>query len=248
MHDDALSTMMQPATHEHVPTVILIDFDHTLFNAQAFKEDLQAAVCAVCDVSSESYKLAYDFMRTQLRRGFSTQAFEQALTQMGVHWTRTQSDQLQQVIAQLTHDTSRYVYPDVAQFVRTMHTWEAKPVIVSYGDPEFQHRKLHGSGLEAFMADVRFAEVAVFQHAKMLDTKHQMLTDVVAQYGGCRFAYIDDRGHLADAAKRAFPDMIVCHIRRPGTAYESSISTLADHTITSLQELPYILASCLECE
>lgn len=262
---------MQAAAHEHAPTVVLTDLDHTLFHAQLFKEALRQAICSFTGLALHEYDRAYMLMRKKWKEGFSQRAFEQALQEVvrPAHWDASSSACVRAAILELTRDTSMYVFPDVAQFMRTMNTWDARPVLVSYGDPEFQHLKLHGSGLEAFLPDVRFVHGrdhipdddqhsgldAIQEEAiedqiedQIEDNKDQLIAEVVRDYPHCRFVYIDDRGHLVDRAKRAFPDLVACHIRRPEGAYADSVSALADHHITSMQSLPFILASCLDCE
>ncbi|MCA9375864.1 MAG: hypothetical protein KC925_02265 [Candidatus Doudnabacteria bacterium] len=231
---------MLTASHEHAQTVVLTDFDHTLFDAVGFKDLLQVTSCAVLGLDPRVYESAYARIRGEMFRGFSAGAFFEAMALEGAELDEVQQQMYRGVLEDLTRDTSRFVYADVVQFVRTMRTWDAIPVIVSFGDIEFQHLKLHGSGLEAFLPDVRFFE-------QDGDIKDEMIAKAVADYPEARFAYIDDRGDLIDRAKRAFPDMIAMKIARPGTTYEHTETRLADNIITSFQNLPYLLASCLSC-
>ena len=231
---------MLEADNEHGLTVILTDFDHTLFDAATFKEVLKAAVCSSLGMQDQAYDEAYKHVRTVLHRGFSEEAFAEACEATGSALSGVQRRILHDVLQDLGHDTAPFLYDDVAQFLRLAKTWDARPVIVSFGDAEFQHLKLHGTGTEAFLPDVRFVE-------QPGDIKDEMIDQAVADYPNARFVYIEDRGDLLDRAKKHYPKMVAIRMARPGAAYEKLESELADHRITSFQPLPRLLASCLSC-
>ena len=122
--------------------MVIIDFDDTIFNTQAFKRARIEALERV-GVSEELYHETY--MEARQKDSvliYSDEAHADALAGRG--FSR------ETVLATLESlaGTTTYLFEDSSLFIESLKRRNASLVLLSLGAPAFQEKKIHQSGLE----------------------------------------------------------------------------------------------------
>ena len=100
---------------------IIIDFDHTLFNAQAFKKDLAKAL--------------------DIKKLYKNNNYKQQIKKF--------SQQQQQKFLKILKNSKQYLYKDAISFLKSVQ--KNQIILLSKGQPEFQKIKIKNCKLEKYL-------------------------------------------------------------------------------------------------
>lgn len=181
---------------------IFIDFDYTLCNTLVLKKDIKE-VFRAHGVDAIDLPESRD---TYNRIGHYTVRKHLELSHCP-----------QELIPVIENDffsrATQWLYPDSAEFFARNANHDIS--ILSYGDVDFQQRKIESSGLS-----VRAAAVICTADSKVEALKKHVAHDEA-------FMIIDDRAHHLNAVCEAFPQAKAVRILRKESPYLSEISTCA---------------------
>lgn len=220
---------------------IIIDFDYTLFDTEHLRRKLIASLQSF-GISEEQYRHAERQLKQ--KQMYTLEAHMQFLLCYPL-----------QKVYEIVDDSRDCVYPDAIPFLKKIRSLttiasdaaESKTpdceegfcvggseqqsnrmTLFSLGNPEWQRRKIDGSGLVHFFDDI-----------VLVDTPKELHREKLNIASGSDTLYISDRGSEIDRMKQVFSGLTTVLIRRPGTPYEHEPSLHADHTIQSLNEVDY---------
>ncbi|MBI2410516.1 MAG: HAD family hydrolase [Candidatus Kerfeldbacteria bacterium] len=191
---------------------LIIDFDYTLFDTECLRRKLVAAL----HVSEDEYRKAEaELKKTQL---YTLEAHMQLLAGYPL-----------QKAYHIVDDAQDCVYPDAIAFLEQITVEKGKRIMLfSFGNPQWQRRKIDGSGLVHFFDDIVLVDTAKELHIEQLNIA-----------SGSDTLYISDRGSEIDRMKQVLPSIQTIWIRRSGNPYEHEPCHRADITIQSLTEFYY---------
>lgn len=189
-----------------MPKTIIIDFDHTLFNAQLFKKDLAKAL----GMSLTSWEKDYQKNKKKYKHyNYKEQIKNLSLTK-------------QKKLLNILKKAKKYLYRDAMRFLRQNHppsprlrrtsegtkrTKNTKIMILSKGEPSFQKQKIMNTGVK--------------KYAKIITTD-QSKKKFIKKMGSKRdIVFINDRGQEIDEIKKAFPKVQAIWVRRKNGQYKN---------------------------
>lgn len=204
---------MLTAKHQKL---ILIDFDHTLFNTTRFVQRLKQVFQSL-GVSEEEFQAK----RVILKDCCHSDDIDTFVSKLSYPDKKALHDLIHTVIQEEAHS---FIFDDVQSFFER-HATEFDIVIVTQGDREMQTEKIEHSALP-FSVPVIITE----------DKKDTAIRDLVSQYR--KIYFIDDKVTNIDTVKKKFPHIETYFLKRTDDspyAILSSTCACTDHTITDLQ-------------
>ncbi len=185
---------------------LILDLDHTLLNTTAFK----LALAESLDLSAYEWEQAYTgFMRdNQL---FRVDDFLQGVTPV-------QREAFFSVVEQLR----KYLYPDTLPFLQSAHAAGHTITIVTFGDQDWQAKKLAGLQLPAYVQTIATSGTKVSALAELVND------DTLV---------VDDRAIELEAIVAAYPQVVAYWMTRPEGKYTEPIPQCPHHQIESLNQI-----------
>ncbi len=204
---------------------IIIDFDHTLFNTEAFKHDLAGAL-APFGVTAAQYAETYP-SALQVRHGefgYRPEAHVEILARAGVVSDRAGATK---VLEEVVTNSQRYLYPDTKDFLSRLVGLNVKLILASRGDREFQMKKITSSGVDRFFHAVHTTpalKVALFPHILPANARRAFL--------------IDDSVEEIRAVLERYPEVIPILKRRPDLPpeYFRDVGMMNFGTLTEMKD------------
>lgn len=199
--------------------LIILDFDHTMFNTTTFVAALKKKFEAEFGIDEETFNKKREYIKT-CNKVIDIDNFVQHIpndNKAGMHEAIT--DLLQNC-------ADKWIFDDVREFMKK-HQDRFDFAIVTHGDQELQSNKIQNSKLPGD-----------FHVVISTQSKDQVVTDFVDQYTDIHF--IDDKAKNIQAVKQAHPHVITYFISRPeDNPYEGACPTCqgADHAIADLETL-----------
>lgn len=188
---------------------VFIDFDYTLCNTVLLKED----IAAVAQAHAVELISLPESRETYNRIGHYTLRKHLELSQCPV-------DRIVAIEADFFSRASRWLYSDAIEFfTRNAHHDIS---ILSYGDVDFQQRKIESSGIAHYAQHVLCTP----------DTKVETLKKYVQKNEP--FIIIDDRAYHLNAVHEAFLQAQCVRILRTESPYLNEISTYAMKSVNDL--------------
>ena len=131
--------------------IIIIDFDHTLFNAQAFKKDLAKAL--------------------DLKELYKNNDYKKQLKKF--------SKQQQQKFLKILKNSKKYLYKDAVKFLQQNHkstkgTKNTNIFLLSKGQPSFQKIKIKNCGMDKY-AKIRTVPKSKINFIKKIKNKKNII-------------------------------------------------------------------------
>lgn len=172
--------------------LIILDFDHTLFDTSRFINDLEDAFEAVG--ISKTY---FQKQRSELKKNQKVFDFNKMAVTLQ---NKIAIDPHKIVENILKKNGKNYIFSDVNSFIQN-HKNNFDFMILTQGDQNLQTKKLKYSGFEKFPALIT------------MSSKIEPLANLVNEYDQVYF--IDDRATHIDEVKERFPNVITFLIKRP---------------------------------
>ncbi len=196
-------------------TLIVLDFDHTLFNTTLFVEQLKKTLASYGILETQ-----VDAARQAIKdccRVVDIDNFIDALQQENF-------DELHHVVHDIIKEYApSFIFSDVHNFI-TAHVSTHDILILTQGDTELQEQKIKHSNLPEGV-----------QHIITTGTKDDVMADVVGTYSAV-YLFEDKAKHI-DEVKQRFPKVITYFIQRPEDkpyAKFASVCECADYVIENL--------------
>ncbi|MCA9364424.1 MAG: haloacid dehalogenase-like hydrolase [Candidatus Moranbacteria bacterium] len=174
--------------------LILLDFDHTIFNTTLFVRLLKDALKPLGVTEEE-----FGQKREYLKDCCAVVDIDSFTLQLSSPYKKEMHDAIHHVIEQYGHSL---VFKDALVFIRrhTAMGWDI--VIVTKGNYELQTEKIAHSGLPEEVG------VVITQ-----ERKDKAIAHIVEKYDVIHF--VDDKAQHIDEVKKAFPKIITHFIKRP---------------------------------
>lgn len=202
---------------------IVLDFDHTLFDTEKFKQALQDRM-AMFGVTVDQFNYNYRIVKEQA--GYYN--YREHLRLLSQAEELDENDLLLS-FTEIINTASEYLFSDTLNFLDKLKAITGSELyLLTFGQDEFQQAKVEASGLKKY-----FKEIVDTVESKLLyfDQKAE-LHDAI---------FIDNRGKTIDQIKSKYPKVTAIWINRVNTPYDDEICQLADFHAPSLsQALEYI--------
>lgn len=198
---------------------VFIDFDDTFFNTADFIRDYQG-IFEGMGISSDMYQKtsheAYHHTGNSIEV-YDMEAHVRALSER-VHGIKI--DAVRQAIEVFLVDTSHYVFPEMKAFLEKARAANIKLYILSFGQSDFQRKKIQGTGLMEY-----FQEVFIVQEKKYAPILASIEHDEEVIW------FFDDRAEFVSDVKDAIPTVKTVQVSRPEGRYHDDRSPSADFLI-----------------
>lgn len=149
---------------------IIIDFDHTIFDAASFKDALAAAILK-CGVSHNVFWQTYATIRKSDRdSGYSPERHLAALNKV-IKLNKTSA---KKNVNEVVSNSRKYLYADTLAFLKKISSLGVPLILLSYGDRDFQNKKINACGLKKY-----FMEIKIVQKSK-----NAAIKKLARKYGG----------------------------------------------------------------
>lgn len=192
--------------------ICFLDFDHTLFDTDAFfYHDMREAARRL-GVGDECWNLSY---QTVWGGGYSAEKHLREMIRISKNEVLAKEGMA--AFENVFHRMPSHVYPDVVSFLTKARAKEIRLVLVSFGDPSWQEFKVNRSGLRPLLDECFFI------------SKQGGKGDIISrESAGYRDSiFIDDNARELDVAKSLVPDLKTYWMHRSSKKNGSSGSDAA---------------------
>ena len=211
--------------------IVILDFDHTIFNTELFKKHLKMIFLRY-NISSERYEQTYNYIRKKLKR-----PYDPALHLRLLEGEITDIGSLMCEVNHLVANSKVYLYPDVISFLESVKD-ECELFLVSLGVKRFQQPKIDNCMINGF-----FTKVILTEGDRGL--KKDVLRDIINENRDKKIAIIEDVPDNIDLIKRGFANIVAIKIERPGSKYAESKAELNNFTVKGLYQATNIIKCIL---
>ena len=188
---------------------IFLDFDDCLFDTKTFIENFRG-VFAACGIPEEVQVSTAVVMKDGTVGGWYDPERHIALLAETCVFDHAQ---LRTKIEAFLSDTERFLFPEVTDFLSLMTKCGHTLYILSYGDDNFQVKKIRGTGIDHF-----FEKIVVTREDKALAMGSELGS------GSDDVWFIEDRTGYIASVKKMWPHMRMVLLRRKeGRYYESDV-------------------------
>lgn len=177
---------------------VFVDFDHTLFNTdEFFHVDIRNIVCNF-GIDEKCWDQTYEI---SVKSGYALDKhIDLACQHMGCIIA---PDKIKIVVADFLKDLRRYLFADVIPFFEAQRD-EADFYLLSFGNPEWQRRKVDGCGIGKYFKDLLFT-AQPNSKASMILSRINNYANVIA---------VDDNPRELDLIKDSYPSATTYCINR----------------------------------
>ncbi len=211
--------------------LVILDFDHTIFNTELFKRYLKTIFMRY-NVSSERYEQTYNYIKKKLKR-----PYDPALHLRLLEGEITDIQSLMTEVNGLVSNSKTYLYDDVISFLESIKD-ESELFLVSLGTKRFQEAKINSCQINGFFSKIIVTEG---DGSFMKD----VLKDVINEHRDKKIAIIEDVPDNIDYIKRGFPYIVAIKIERPGGKYSEEKAELNNFTVKGLYQATNIVKCIL---
>lgn len=207
---------------------LILDFDHTLFNAEEFKQALRDRL-ALFEISSSQFDHTYQ----AIKHKFGYYNYPEHLKILASYKQLNEYDLIlgfQEVI-----DTAKeFLYPDTTSFLNQLkNNPKLKIFLLTLGQDKFQQAKVSASGIKNY-----FNQVFDIQKSKLYFFENHK------EFSHCIF--VDDRGKKIDEIKKRFPQITAIWLKRPHAFYEKEKCELKNYQAETLAEVLEVIKTIVK--
>ena len=173
-----------------------LDFDHTLFNTDQFFRVELPLVLAPYQIDQAVWKQTYALVQPQ---GYSLVKHLSLLAET----LDLPKEEIVGKVMDHFHDGSKFVFPDVVDFLDTARRHGATLALLSFGAQEWQHYKLEMSGLKDYFDEI------------FITAKPNAKQEVINLHKGLKpFIMVDNNAEELDAILQVDPSVRTYWINR----------------------------------
>lgn len=200
---------------------IFIDFDDVLFNTRDFSRNYKKIFeeCGVCkDIFHELY---YDYPQKDKTGKLKKYDYNKHVTRIGEE-CQMDTRELQKKVSNLISNTSKYLFPDVLDFLKAFN--RSSLFLVSFGKTEFQKSKIMNSGIKDF-----FQEINIVDELKSGPISRFAKNDE-------KIYFLDDRIEQVEDVKKNFPKSVTFLVDREEGRFDDEHNEYCDFVVKDLKE------------
>ncbi|KKP96309.1 MAG: hypothetical protein US25_C0011G0007 [Candidatus Moranbacteria bacterium GW2011_GWE1_36_7] len=209
---------------------VFIDFDDVIFNTKNFKHDFKNMFFEN-GISNEIFDKYYNDPNDS--RAIKT--FDPWLQIERIYDNEVEVDRekLNNLVRKFISDMSGYIFVDVLAFVNIVGVKNI--FIVSFGEREFQTKKVLNSGIGKFIPNIVITDTSKAEAiAKILENEKNNTSENIF--------FIDDRSEQIRDVKEKFPNVITVLVKRPEGRYqEMQKEDCCDYEAHNLKEVEKII-------
>lgn len=131
---------------------VILDWDHTLFDTNHFKDDL-AKVLILVGLPKRIFFLTYP-EAVQKINGHYDYNYSEHLKMIGRRYRLSPKEiqQLKQEFLKIMQKGSRYLFPETVKFLKILKKGGARLILCTLGNKELQRRKIYSSGVQKYFS------------------------------------------------------------------------------------------------
>lgn len=151
-----------------IPQAIIIDFDHTLFNATAFKAALATSVKRY-GVDENIFSQTYAKLRASDKNSkYSPQRHLAALVKI----IKLDKTLAKKSIDEVVSNSQKYLYSDALTFLKKISSLRVPFILLSCGDRDFQQKKISACGIKKYFTKIKIVQKSKNSAIKKLADKY----------------------------------------------------------------------------
>ncbi len=202
---------------------IVLDFDHTLFDTEEFKQALQDRL-AMFGVTVDQFNSNYRIVKEQLGH-YDHQEHLRLLAQE----EELDENDLLLSFNEIIATANEFLFPDAVEFLEVLKSISKSELyLLTFGQDKFQQAKVEASGIKPYFK-------------KVIDTIDSKLKFFDQNRELQKAIFVDNRGKTINQIKTKYPKIISIWIKRENTPYDDEKCEKMDFKATSLTEaLQYI--------
>lgn len=202
---------------------IFFDFDDTLFDTRAFAESIQG-VFEKYGISKELFWSSYQDMKGSFLVGwcYSPEIQIQKLKQNHSF----DAKQLRAELDRLISETKKFLFSDTEEFLSFFKKNGYVLYILSFGDYDFQMKKICGTGIDKFIEKIIITKVD-----KAIALREEITNDSDVVW------FVDDKIKFIEGVKDVFPKIRTVLMRRAGRYNQDKPNDRCDYVVANLNEM-----------
>jgi FMN phosphatase YigB (HAD superfamily) len=180
--------------NQNYEKLILLDFDHTVFNTTKYKNKLKQVFAEKFDIDPETFSKHREYVKqccVVVDFDNFVESFKE-VDSMKLHYTME---------GVLREHASEWIFTDVIPFME-QHKDEYEIKLLTHGDKEQQEEKITHSNLPHYIDWIISTS-----------SKDEAIADLVYKYEEIHF--FDDKAKNIDNVKQAFPKITTYFVQRP---------------------------------
>lgn len=208
--------------------IALLDFDDVLFNTTAFSE-ASRGVFVGSGVSEKEYDEFYQRMREDFKTQNRIYHREDHIDLFTQKFSHTDHVSLRKNLSALNKDMPRFVYADTRDFLKTLLRVGWRRVILTFGNDDWQRKKVGWSGIEDLVDDI-----VVSPDASKIESAKKILKNKNAD----SVIFVDDNPYQAlNLVKAELPHIKTIQLIRPHLESSRIRHDGCDHNCKGLDEI-----------
>lgn len=208
---------------------IFLDFDDVVFNTKKFKNDFRK-MFILNGVPGKIFDNYYvDPLDTRAIKTFNPWLqIERINSEIEID-----KEKLKKLVNEFISDMSPYVFNDFFDFVKSI---KAKNIcILSFGEREFQTKKILNSGVEKKIKEIIITENSKADEIALFVSKINYFFDE-------KIFFLDDRIAQISSVRKRFPKIITILVKRPEGRYQENFEEkFCDFEASNLKEAQEII-------
>ncbi len=213
--------------------LVILDFDHSLFNAEEFKESL-SDIFIKYGVGKKLYEETYKEIREKEKSPYSLERHLHIL-EGRMMYDKKKLHKIKREVLDLMKRTDEFLFSDTMDFLRK-ESKRSKLVLVTLGEKEFQSLKIKSAGIKKY-----FVQIIISRGRARKGTKDREIAKVIGGHKDRKIFMIEDVAEEIDLLKKDYPYVTMIKIERPGGKYSKIKSKKADYKVTNLREARKII-------
>lgn len=209
---------------------IFVDFDDVLLNTKKFREDYIKTFKAN-NVPLEVFNKYYYDYPVKKRNGRIIKYDSDEHLEIITEKEKIKTARLRSDIKKLIKKISKYIFPDVENFLRSFK--KNSLYLVSYGDTRFQKNKIKNSGLKQYFEKIIIIDKLKASSIKKIIEKNKFRKE--------KMFFIDDRVEQIGDVKRKIPEIITIFMKRKESRHHDKKTKYCDYVAKNLIEAKKII-------
>jgi FMN phosphatase YigB (HAD superfamily) len=197
---------------------IVLDFDHTLFDTEEFKQALQDRL-AMFGVTIDQFNSNYRIVKEQLGH----YDYQEHLRLLAQEEELDENDLLLS-FNEIIGTANEFLFADTIEFLESLKAISKTELyLLTFGQDKFQQAKVEASGIKPYFKEV-------------VDTIDSKLKFFEKNKEFQKAIFIDNRGKTIDLIKTKYPSVVSIWIKRENTPYDDEGCKKMNFQVTSLTE------------
>lgn len=190
-----------PEKIEKAGKILILDFDHTCYDTDSFLlEELREPMLRRFGIPPEHWEEAYE---KAAEAGYTLEVHLEELTKI-MGSAPCSAEEIRDFAASITFD--KYLFPDTLPVLEKAKESGYKIMILSFGNPEWQDKKVEGSGLK------RMADEVLYVKMNGNGAKAEKIKESASNFE--KIIFVDNSGKHLDEILKIMPEVETYFINR----------------------------------